>query len=262
MHRCRAFLASKLTWQHPTDRICIDGQEQTCKLSSVTCNVELQLKCHWLLMSTQPLLYLQSISISAWHFSTAFHVDITLCAAVVHDTEAGMSSAYPAANTYTSPAFANSPRAATTTAPRGWFARKPATAAGPLTAGAAAAAATSTATSDHTGSVPVSTSNPVGPLETATRTPAQTAAPSSYGAFTQHNGHQRSVSSPAQEQSMQAVPEAAAEAAGGRNVVYARESEMGPVGPSGATGAFGPSQANNTNGALYNDNKAGFFQSA
>ncbi len=185
-----------------------------------------------------------------------------LCAAVVHDTEAGMSSAYPAANTYTSPAFANSPRAATTTAPRGWFARKPATAAGPLTAGAAAAAATSTATSGNTGSVPVSTSTPVGPLETATRTPAQTAAPSPYGAFTQHNGHQRSDSSPAQEQSMQAVPEAASEAAGGRNVVYARESEMGPVGPSGATGAFGPSQANNTNAAMYNDNKAGFFQSA
>ena len=61
---------------------------------------------------------------------------------------------------------------------------------------------------------------------------------------------------------MQAIPEAAAEAVGGRNVVYARESEMGPVGPSGATGAFGPSQATNTNVAMYNDNKAGFFRSA
>ncbi|DBB08138.1 TPA: hypothetical protein ACH3X3_008327 [Trebouxia sp. C0006] len=202
------------------------------------------------------------IYLLTWAMLFFFRRTFSRPAAVVHDTEAGMSSAYPAANTYTSPAFANSPRAATTTAPRSWFARKPATAAGPLTAGAAAAAATSTATSDHTGSVPVSTSNPVGPLETATRTPAQTAAPSSYGAFTQHNGHQRSDSSPAQEQSMQAVPEAAAEAPGARNVVYARESEMGPVGPSGATGAFGPSQANNTNGALYNDNKAGFFQSA
>ena len=61
---------------------------------------------------------------------------------------------------------------------------------------------------------------------------------------------------------MQAVPEPASEAAGGRNVVYDRESEMGPVGPSGATGAFGPSQATNANGAMYNDNHAGFFQSA
>ncbi len=61
---------------------------------------------------------------------------------------------------------------------------------------------------------------------------------------------------------MLAVPEPASETAGARNVVYARESEMGPVGPSGATGAFGPSQANNMNGAMYNKNKAGFFQSA
>lgn len=184
------------------------------------------------------------------------------CAAVVHDTEAGMSCAYPAANTYTSPAFVNSPRAANGTAPRSWFARKPATAAGPLTTGAATAAATSTATSDNTRSAPVSTPSPVGPLESATRTPAQTAAPSPYGAFTQHNGHHRNGSGPAQDQSMQAVPEPATEGVGGRNVVYARESEMGPIGPSGATGAFGPSQANNSNGALYNDNKAGFFKSA
>ncbi|KAL0050437.1 hypothetical protein WJX82_011253 [Trebouxia sp. C0006] len=121
------------------------------------------------------------IYLLTWAMLFFFRRTFSRPAAVVHDTEAGMSSAYPAANTYTSPAFANSPRAATTTAPRSWFARKPAT---------------------------------------------------------------------------------AAEAPGARNVVYARESEMGPVGPSGATGAFGPSQANNTNGALYNDNKAGFFQSA
>lgn len=173
-----------------------------------------------------------------------------------------MTNAYPAANTYSSPAFANSPRAVDTTASRGWFARKPATAAGPLTAGAAAAAATSTDANDNSSPVPVSTPLPVGPLETATRTQTQTAAPSAYGAFTQHNGHHRSGSDVPQGQLMHAAPESVPAASGARTVTHARMAEMGPVGPSGATGAFGPSQANNMNGSLYNDNKAGFFQSS
>ena len=181
-------------------------------------------------------------------------------AAVAYDTESGMTNAYPAANTYSSPAFANSPRAVDATASRGWFARKPATAAGPLTAGAAAAAATSTDANDNSSSVPVSTPSPVGPLETATRT--QTGASSAYGAFTQHNGLHRSGSDVPQGQSVHAAPEPVSAASGANTVAHAREAEMGPVGPSGAAGAFGPNQANNMNGSLYNDNKAGFFQSS
>ena len=173
-----------------------------------------------------------------------------------------MTNAYPAANTYSSPAFANSPRAVDSTASRGGFAREPTTAAGPLTAGAAAAAATSNDANNKSSSVPVSPPSPVGPLETATRTQTQTGAPSAYGAFTQHNGHHRSGSDVPQGQSMHAAPEPVSAASGANTVAHARESEMGPVGPSGAAGAFGPSQANNMNGSLYNDNKAGFFQSS
>ncbi len=177
-----------------------------------------------------------------------------------------MTNAYPATNTYTSPAFANSPRAAPATAQRSWFARKPTATAAPLAAGAAAAAATSTRTDDKPSSVRPNTQqqSAVGPLEDASCTQAQTATPvySAYGAFPQHNGHHRRDSDPSEDQPMYAVSEPASKSAAGRNVVYARDSGTGLVGPSGAQGAFGPSQSNNMSRPSYNDNKAGFFQSS
>lgn len=185
--------------------------------------------------------------------------DLLFLAAVVADSETGMTAAYPAANTYTSPAFANSPRAASTIAPRGWFARKPTTAAAPLTAASANAEATSTDINNSFRFAQPTVQPTVGPLENASQTRTQTAP---YGAITQHNGYQRSNSNLSQEQPTYAVAEAASEAARAKNVVYAKESEMGPVGPSGSMGVFGPSRSNTMNGPLHNDNKAGFFQSS
>ena len=176
----------------------------------------------------------------------------------------GMTTAYPAANTYTSPAYASSPRAAAPT--KGWFARKPNPTTAPLAAGAPVAAATATngTTTNPTTAV---TGNPtqsaVGPLENASHTHAQTSGNSQYGAFTQHNGPQRASSDLSQEQAMQAVPAAATEGASRGNLVYAREAEMTPpVGPSGVAASNGHSQADQSHNAMNTDNKAGFFQSA
>ena len=186
------------------------------------------------------------------------------CATVVGDAEAGMTAAYPAANTYTSPAYASSPRAAAPGASRGWFARQPTAAAAPLIAGAAIAAATANGHlhSDGAAAPSSSTQSTTGPLENATHTQGQTSAPGQYGAFTQHNGVQRSNSGSSEEQSMQAVPAASAQGRSQGNLVYAREAEMAPVGPSGVSAGNDPSQADQSHNVMYNDNKAGFFQSA
>lgn len=167
-----------------------------------------------------------------------------------------MTAAYPAASTYTSSAYASSPRAAAP-ASRGWFNRKPHTSsAAPLAAGAATAAATAPAA--HTNgrdtsaaAAPVTNGqSAVGPVEDASRTTGQTAAPASqYGAFTQHNGVQSSNSGLAQEQPMQG------------NLGYAREAEMVPAGPAGVSAAHGEADHSSHN-VLNNGNRAGFFQAA
>lgn len=153
-----------------------------------------------------------------------------------------MTSAYPATTTYSSPAFANSPRAAPTTAPaaasKGRFWRKQPAGSAPLTAGAAAAAATSSTTngtSHHqVNSVPntAQQSSAAGPLTTA-------AAPNgTTGAFTQYHGQTRADE-------------------------YPREAELGPVGPQGING--GASQGSSMapmHGQRQDENRAGFFQSS
>ena len=153
-----------------------------------------------------------------------------------------MASAYPATTTYSSPAFANSPRAAPTTAPaaasKGRFWRKQPAGSAPLAAGAAAAAATSSITNgtsrQQVNSVPntAQQSSATGPLTTA-------AAPNgNTGAFTQYHGQTRANE-------------------------YPREAEMGPVGPHGING--GASQGNSAapmRGQRQDENRAGFFQSS
>ena len=154
-----------------------------------------------------------------------------------------MASAYPATTTYSSPAFANSPRAAPTTAPtaasKGRFWRKQPAA--PLAAGAAAAAATSSTTSGTSNSrlngVPATTQQPsaTGPLETAA---APAAHKGNTGAFTQYHGQ-----TSADE--------------------YPREAELGPVGPRGVNGgASQGSRMTNAPGHRQDENRAGFFQSS
>lgn len=153
-----------------------------------------------------------------------------------------MASAYPAATTYSSPAFANSPRAAPATAPaaasKGRFWRKQPAGTAPLAAGAAAAAATGSSTNGNPDSKLNSTSVPTrqptatGPLETAT---GQAAPNGNTGAFTQYHGQTRGND-------------------------YPREAELGPVGPRGVNGGDG-SMAH-MHGHRQDENRAGFFQSS
>lgn len=178
-----------------------------------------------------------------------------------------MASAYPAATTYSSPAFANSPKAASTTATatgsKGRFWRKQHAA--PLAAGATAAAATSNGAHNTSNlNVPSTTATTQqqssGPLE---RTAVQSAPNGATGAFPQYHGQHMTDEGnrPGQEQPLHAVPESTSEGGKTSNVVYAREAEMGPVGPHGAFGASqGPSMTQ-APGRRHNENRAGFFQS-
>lgn len=154
-----------------------------------------------------------------------------------------MASAYPAATTYSSPAFANSPRAAPTTAPvaasKGRFWRKqPVSRPAPLVAGAAAAAATSSSTNGNSDSklnstsVPAHQSTAAGPLETAT---GQAAPNGNTGAFTQYHGRTMTNDFP-------------------------KEAELGPVGPRGVNG--GDRSTAHMHGQRQDENRAGFFQSS
>lgn len=151
-----------------------------------------------------------------------------------------MASAYPAATTYSSPAFANSPRAAPTTAPaaasKGRFWRKQPAGTAPLKAGAAAAAATSSSISGVSDSklnnVPAHQATAASPLETAT---GQAAPNGNTGAFTQYHGQTRGND-------------------------YLKEAELGPVGPRGVNGGDG--RMAHMHGHMQDENRAGFFQSS
>ena len=184
-----------------------------------------------------------------------------------------MASAYPAATTYSSPAFATSPKAAHITAPaaakgRFWQGKKH-TGPAPLAAGAAAAAATSNNTHSTANSNMKSTptaaqrQSPTGPLEAAAA--SQAAANGATGAFPQSHGQHRAVegSRAGQEQPRHAVTEPMSEVDGVRPTGYSREAEMGPVGPQGVNGAFEQSNGGmQSAGQRQNGNKAGFFQSS
>ena len=183
------------------------------------------------------------------------------------DAETGMASAYPAATTYSSPAFANSPKAAATGAPatasKGRFWRKQHAA--PLAAGAPAAAATSNETHNTSNTNMPSRSattqqQSTGPLGNAA---VQSAPDGATGAFPQyHRQHRADEGNRAgQEQPLHAVPESRAEGGKASNFVYAREAEMGPVGPHGAFGGSRETSMTQAPRQRQDENRAGFFQS-
>ncbi|KAL3161208.1 hypothetical protein ABBQ38_009576 [Trebouxia sp. C0009 RCD-2024] len=163
---------------------------------------------------------------------------------VVRDTEAGMTGAYPATTTYSSPAFVNSPRATPTTASKGRFWRKQSAGSAPLAVGAPGAAATSMGTqgaaNPDLNTVPANAQH-----TSATGTLKTAAAPNgTQGAFSQYHGQSRGD-----------VAES------GHNG-YPREAEMGPVGPHDIHGGgqgIGMAQSYEQR---QNDNRAGFFQSS